>query len=442
MVKDSTIRLLQACVLVILALQLSACIEEDEDENDGDVGAATNGSLSLAFTNPAGTSEIATPDIVVNISGTASSIDGVETVTWQNDRGGKGNANGKENWVTGNIVLQLGENNITITATDSSGVTVSKGLTVQRENTAPSAVTTSNSVSTLMYSYDASLQDSAPVEDAQIRPGATYLFVQPSDEWLSKGIRSIRIACCKGQSGPGQGEDFDQRVDVYNPTWSHRFDMAGFQPGGVRRVRVKATFNDGSTSDVSSYDFTVQGTSSDSNTAPIISGTPNPNATVGVQYSFRPSAQDPDGDTMRFSVSNKPAWASFNSTTGRLFGTPSAGHVGRHRDITISVSDGKTSSSLPAFSIDVEAVSNGSANLTWTIPTRRTDNAPLDNLDGFNIYYGQTPGDYANKIKVNNSTVSNYLVDNLSAGQWFFVITAVDTDGLESNPSNRGSKSF
>ena len=146
---------------------------------------------------------------------------------------------------------------------------------------------------------------------------------------------------------------------------------------------------------------------------------------------------------MQFSIANKPAWSSFSSTTGRLFGTPSVDDVGRHDNIIISVSDGQESTALPAFAIDVEAVSAGSATLTWSIPTERMDNTPLDNeLAGFNVYYGQASGDYSNKVVLDNSGLTTYMVDNLSNGQWYFIVTAFDSDGLESNPSNEGQKTF
>ncbi len=43
---------------------------------------------------------------------------------------------------------------------------------------------------------------------------------------------------------------------------------------------------------------------------------------------FTPSANDADGDTLTFTISNRPSWATFNGTTGRLSGTPGASHVG------------------------------------------------------------------------------------------------------------------
>jgi hypothetical protein len=34
------------------------------------------------------------------------------------------------------------------------------------------------------------------------------------------------------------------------------------------------------------------------------------------------------------------------------------------------------------------------------------------------------------------------MVENLSSGPWYFVITAFDENGLESNPSGEGTKTF
>jgi hypothetical protein len=93
------------------------------------------------------------------------------------------------------------------------------------------------------------------------------------------------------------------------------------------------------------------------NQPPTISGTPSTTGTVGVAYSFQPSATDPEGQSLRFTVSNRPAWASFSTSTGRLSGTPTV--AGTFSSIRISVSDGKRSKSLSAFTITV--ASAGSA---------------------------------------------------------------------------------
>lgn len=91
------------------------------------------------------------------------------------------------------------------------------------------------------------------------------------------------------------------------------------------------------------------------NRAPTISGAPRTTATTGRSYGFTPAAADADGDTLTFSISNKPSWAAFDTSTGRLSGTPAATDAGLYEDVVISVSDGTLSDSLPAFSIQVSA---------------------------------------------------------------------------------------
>ena len=89
------------------------------------------------------------------------------------------------------------------------------------------------------------------------------------------------------------------------------------------------------------------------NRAPTISGTPRDFRRVGVAYSFQPTASDPDGNALTYSITNPPSWATFSTSTGRLQGTPTSSHVGTFSNIVVRVSDGQATASLPAFSIVV-----------------------------------------------------------------------------------------
>jgi hypothetical protein len=91
------------------------------------------------------------------------------------------------------------------------------------------------------------------------------------------------------------------------------------------------------------------------NTAPRISGAPATSVRAFEQYNFRPVARDADRQWLRFAIANKPPWASFDRTTGRLYGTPKAAYAGiTFGAIRISVSDGMTRRYLPGFSIAVK----------------------------------------------------------------------------------------
>ncbi|MEW6600288.1 MAG: MopE-related protein [Nitrospirota bacterium] len=79
--------------------------------------------------------------------------------------------------------------------------------------------------------------------------------------------------------------------------------------------------------------------------------------------------------------------------------------------------------------------------LTWTPPTANDDGTPLNDLAGYNVYYGTSSGNYSESIDVGD--VLTYQVDNLSTGvTYYFTTTAYDTSGNESGYSNEMSKTF
>ncbi|MCC2608077.1 FG-GAP-like repeat-containing protein [Planctobacterium marinum] len=100
----------------------------------------------------------------------------------------------------------------------------------------------------------------------------------------------------------------------------------------------------------------------DVNDAPEISGSPDTLVRANNSYQFTPQASDPDGDSLTFSIANKPLWASFNTSTGTLSGIPDNSDTGIYSGIVISVSDGALSDSLPSFSITVLASISDGAN--------------------------------------------------------------------------------
>lgn len=80
---------------------------------------------------PAGTTSRTTNSKVI-VTGSASDNVGVVSVTWANSRGGSGSAFGTASWATGPIDLSMGDNVITIAATDAAGNVKTVTLTVTR----------------------------------------------------------------------------------------------------------------------------------------------------------------------------------------------------------------------------------------------------------------------------------------------------------------------
>jgi hypothetical protein len=172
-------------------------------------------------------------------------------------------------------------------------------------------------------------------------------------------------------------------------------------------------------------------------TTPTISGSPVTTDTTGQAYSFVPSTTNPGGGALSFSVSNLPAWAKFSTTTGAVTGTPTSVQVGAYPNIGVSVSNGTASASLAAFSITVTA---GSANLSWTAPTDNTNGTPLTNLAGYTISYGTSPTALTQTIQAASPTETTYVVNNLSAGTYYFAVDAYTTTGTQSAESATGTK--
>ncbi len=177
------------------------------------------------------------------------------------------------------------------------------------------------------------------------------------------------------------------------------------------------------------------------NRSPVIGGTPPTSVTSGQAYSFTPTASDPDGDNLVFSVTGLPTWATFDNVSGRLYGTP--GSAGTFSNIRITVSDGTTSAQLPAFSIQVvAAVPTGSATLRWTPPTLNEDGSPINNLAGYRIYYGTNSANLSNVLQVANPTATSAAVQSLSPATWYFAVRAYNSLGVESALSNIASKTI
>ncbi len=177
-------------------------------------------------------------------------------------------------------------------------------------------------------------------------------------------------------------------------------------------------------------------TGSTGNTPPKISGTPPTSILKGSAYSFQPTLSDADGDSLTASVSGLPSWATFNSSTGKISGTPESGDVGRYDNIIVTVSDGRDSASLGPFSIDVNAVGTGSVTLAWTPPTQNTDGTALTDLAGYQLRWGPKSGSLDQSVTLSNAGLSSYVVAGIAPGEYSFVMFAVNSRGVSSDPSN------
>lgn len=185
------------------------------------------------------------------------------------------------------------------------------------------------------------------------------------------------------------------------------------------------------------------------NSAPVIAGSPNPSVSVGSRYTFQPTAYDNDGDSLSFSATGLPAWASIDSRTGLISGTPSASDVGTTGPIVVRVSDGYASASLPAFQI---TVSGGTAAPPLNQPPT-ISGTPVTNVvagstfsftptaqdpEGGNLTFsirtnGGAPGSRPSWASFDTATGS--LTGTVTAGTYNIVISVTDPAGASASLS-------
>lgn len=94
-------------------------------------------------------------------------------------------------------------------------------------------------------------------------------------------------------------------------------------------------------------DITVTVNIAEINDAPTLTGPASISAVENVALSVSPTTlSDVEGDTLTVTASGLPAWASVNSSSGEITGTPGADTVGQVYAITLTASDGQADSTL------------------------------------------------------------------------------------------------
>lgn len=84
---------------------------------------------------------------------------------------------------------------------------------------------------------------------------------------------------------------------------------------------------------------------------------------------------------------------------------------------------------------------DSAVTLSWTPPTQNTDGTPYTDPDGYNIYYGQNDGGpYPQSDRIADSAAASHVVGSLPSGEWYFVATAQNQLGVESEFSGQAMK--
>ncbi|WP_290622132.1 Ig-like domain-containing protein, partial [Arsukibacterium sp. UBA3189] len=350
--------------------------------------------------------DITTP----TFSGTAEASS-IITVLIDNISNGTTTADGSGNWTYIATVLTAGSHTVAATATDAAGNVSesSANLNIQIGFNAPAAPAAVNATAgdaqasvsfsapvnnggAVITSYTATSSPggltasgaASPLTVTGLTNGTAYTFsvtatnsantsvasvasnsvtpVAPNSAPTINGTPATTIAQDTAYSFVPTATDVDAETTltfsiVNKPTWASFNTATGALTGtpanddiGVTNAIVISVTDGSLSAALPAFNLSVTNT----NDAPTISGAPDVTVAQDSAYTFTPTATDVDADTtLTFSIANKPSWASFNTATGALSGTPTNDDIGVTNAIVISVSDGSLSAALPAFNLSV-----------------------------------------------------------------------------------------
>ena len=157
---------------------------------------------------------------------------------------------------------------------------------------------------------------------------------------------------------------------------------------------------------------------------PVITSTPVTSATKDQPYSYNVNATDSDGDTLTYSLTNKPSGMTINSSSGMISWIPSDegyfnvtvraydGELSDTQSFTITVSESNhapvITSSPPTspikdepYSYDVNATDSDGDTLTYSLPTKPSG-MTINSSTGMINWTPTTSGDYNATVKVSD----------------------------------------
>jgi Fibronectin type III domain len=108
-------------------------------------------------------------------------------------------------------------------------------------------------------------------------------------------------------------------------------------------------------------------------------------------------------------------------------------------DDNSGISSSSASTSSTTGGTGAPTPTGNSATLSWSAPTTNTNGTPLTDLSGYRIYYGANSQHLSQTVDLNSAGITSYVINNLSAGTWYFAISAVTANGVESALSDVAS---
>ena len=310
-----------------------------------------------------------------------------------------------------------------------------------------------------MYSYNANLSNAQPLSGAVLEQTTVYMFFNNTSQYSS-----MNFYCCKGIDGASTGEAHKTPVRDSSAPFVHSVDLSQYSTTGTRELYIDATRTDGSGFDNIYVNFSIN-----ISIIPIIpTPEPSPNTPAvisGVNTGSVTEDIDPDNDNLlevsgKLNITDSDTGeaafiaATINANVGSLTisSTGNWNYTANNNlatiqnlntgatlteNLIVSSVDGTTHTVIISIAGVNEANNTATVSLSWVAPSTREDNQPISlaDIDGYNVYYGTTPGQYPDKVPINDGTATGYTFINFPTGTHYFVVTTVDTDGRESQYS-------
>jgi len=129
------------------------------------------------------------------------------------------------------------------------------------------------------------------------------------------------------------------------------------------------------------------------------------------------------------SCSASGAWTGTKATAG----SQSVGPLSQDSTYTL------TCSGTAGNAVAMTTITLREAVLSWQAPTKNVDGSALTNLAGYKVYYGNGPRTYTQTVSISGASTLQRTIA-LTPGTWYFAVSAIDSQGVESAKSGEVSK--
>jgi hypothetical protein len=153
------------------------------------------------------------------------------------------------------------------------------------------------------------------------------------------------------------------------------------------------------------------------------------------EFQYQLSAYDVDGDPLIITLANQPSWMQFDQESMLISGQPTFDDVGIYSGIYMSVFDGTDTTRIGPITIHV-VEKLYELEISWEHSFEDVNNDPISNLAGYIISWGPSPDQLNNKQTVPTANTFSSTVSRIPSGRYYFSMTAVLENAVQSDPSN------